>query len=341
VKHAHRHPPLYGRHAHGLQGRSRSALVTSHTGEKPYACEFQGCDFVCAASSSLLTHKRKHTGEKPNAPAYKPNAPAYKRKHTGEKPNAVAYSPSSPAYIPGTPSFSRDSPSSPAYRPNSPAYSPSSPAYIPNSPAYIPGTPSFSRDSPSPPLRAFQTSPAYSNSPAFSAPAPALNHARGPVAVASNFPLVSAYSPGSPAYSPNSPPYFPNSPVYVPTYPDRALYAPPVAPYSLPPSAYSPSSPGVTIVMRDDEPAACGSSGSLLTHKCVFTCKRVDTSCIICLDDFVGIEDKCCCGDCLDRCGKGSEPGFMHYKCLTKWAKGTCPICKVKFLGVARVVARV
>lgn len=40
----------------------------THTGEKPYACDFEGCDYLCTTNASLTTHKRTHTGEKPSGP---------------------------------------------------------------------------------------------------------------------------------------------------------------------------------------------------------------------------------------------------------------------------------
>ena len=66
-----------------------SSLV--HTGDKPYKCDL--CDFACALSGTLVSHKRTHTGEKP----YKCDICGYvctmssslvthKRTHTGEKP---------------------------------------------------------------------------------------------------------------------------------------------------------------------------------------------------------------------------------------------------------------
>ncbi len=66
-----------------------------HTGEKPNKCDVAGCDYACAQSGDLAKHKRTHTGEKP----YKCDVvgcdyactqfgalATHKRTHTGEKP---------------------------------------------------------------------------------------------------------------------------------------------------------------------------------------------------------------------------------------------------------------
>ena len=37
----------------------------THTGEKPYLCSWEGCDWKFARSDELTRHHRKHTGSKP------------------------------------------------------------------------------------------------------------------------------------------------------------------------------------------------------------------------------------------------------------------------------------
>jgi hypothetical protein len=67
----------------------------THTGEKPYTCDFEGCNQSFAHSSNLTRHKRTHTGEKPytcdfegcnQSFAQSGNLTHHKRTHTGEKP---------------------------------------------------------------------------------------------------------------------------------------------------------------------------------------------------------------------------------------------------------------
>jgi uncharacterized Zn-finger protein len=65
-----------------------------HTGEKPYKCDWPGCDFR-SPNNKIAAHKRIHTGERPYACDW-PGCEAsfsrpftlrnHKRTHTGEKP---------------------------------------------------------------------------------------------------------------------------------------------------------------------------------------------------------------------------------------------------------------
>ena len=70
--------------------------MRSHTGEKPYECEFEGCGAKFSTSGELKIHMRSHTGEKPYECEFEGCGAKFstsghlkthtRRAHTGEKP---------------------------------------------------------------------------------------------------------------------------------------------------------------------------------------------------------------------------------------------------------------
>ncbi|XP_065832189.1 Krueppel-like factor 16 [Oscarella lobularis] len=86
--------PTFGK-AGGGRGSSSSTKKKNHEANKPFVCEYQGCDKRYYKLSHLQMHMRKHTGEKP----YSCDHPGcgkrfsrsdqlqrHSRKHTGIKP---------------------------------------------------------------------------------------------------------------------------------------------------------------------------------------------------------------------------------------------------------------
>ena len=74
--------------------------MRSHTGEKPFACTWEGCEFRCATTCALNRHRHTHTGEKPYACEFEGcesrfseagHLKAHMRTHTKQKPYACEF----------------------------------------------------------------------------------------------------------------------------------------------------------------------------------------------------------------------------------------------------------
>ena len=75
-------------------GDDRAHHKRTHSRERPYKCDVDGCDKAFTQSGTLAQHKHTHTGEKPykcdvdgcdKAFAYSNKLARHKRTHTGQR----------------------------------------------------------------------------------------------------------------------------------------------------------------------------------------------------------------------------------------------------------------